>query len=148
MRDTRVRAIRSCASLQVERRQRERLVVDDLHRRAAAPEHHDGPEGRIVGEPGDQFARLRSPHHRLDGDAGDAGVWLQALGALEDVGGRLAHRLLAGQVELDAADVGFVHDVGREDLHRDRAALGDDGRAAVGGLIRRRGQGTGAVGMS
>ena len=59
---------------QVERRQRQRLVVDDLDRGAAAAEHDDRAEGRIVGEAGDQFARLGSQDHRMDGDAGDAGV--------------------------------------------------------------------------
>ena len=70
-RETRVRAIRSRASLQIERRQRQRLVVDDLDRRAAAAEHDHGAEGRIVGEAGDQLARLRPQDHRLHDDAGD-----------------------------------------------------------------------------
>ena len=58
MRDTRVRAIRSRASFEVQRRQRQRLVVDDLDRRAAAAEHDHGAEGRVVGDAGDQLARL------------------------------------------------------------------------------------------
>ena len=72
MRDTRVRAISIVGQLQVERRQGQRLVVDDLDRGAAAPEHHDRAEGRIVGDARDQLARLRPAHHRLHRDAGDA----------------------------------------------------------------------------
>ena len=77
--------------LQVERRQRQRLVVDDLDRGAAAAEHHHRTEGRVVGEPGDQLARLRPAHHRLHRHAGDARARLEPLGALEDVGRGLAH---------------------------------------------------------
>ena len=51
--------------LQIERRQRHRFVVDDLDRGAAASEHHHRAEGRIVGEPGDELARLGAAHHRL-----------------------------------------------------------------------------------
>ena len=53
----------------------------------------------------------------------------------QHVGGRFAHRLFAGQVEPHAADVGFVHDVGREDLHGDRAAAGQDRRRGRRGLV-------------
>ena len=113
MRDTRVRRDQHLGQLQVERRQRQRFVVDDLDRGAAAPEHHHRPESRIVREARDQLARLRAAHHRLHRDARDAGVGLQPFGALEDVERRLAHRRLAREVELDAADVGFVHDVRR-----------------------------------
>ena len=74
MRDTRVRAIRSLRQLEIERRQRQRLVVDDLDRGAAVAEHDDRPEGRIVGNAGDQLARLGPQDHRMDGDAGDAGI--------------------------------------------------------------------------
>ena len=45
--------------LEIERRQGKRLVVDDLHRRSAAPEQDDRPEGRIVGKADDQLARFR-----------------------------------------------------------------------------------------
>ena len=126
MRDTCVRAISISASFRSSGGKRHRLVVDDLDRCAAAPEHHDRAEGRIVGEPSDKLARFGPAHHRLHGDADDSRAGLQPLGALEDVSRRLAHRFLAREVELDAADVGFVDDVRREDLHRDGAALGED----------------------
>ena len=121
--------------LQVERRQGERLVVDDLDGRAAVTEDDDGAEGWIVGNAGDQLARLRAPHHGLNGDARDARRRLQATRALEDVGGGAAHGGLARQVELHAGDVGFVHDVGRQDLHRHRAALGEDRARGLGRLV-------------
>jgi hypothetical protein len=45
--------------LEIERRQRERLVADDLDRGPAAAEHDDRTEGRIVRNACDQFARFR-----------------------------------------------------------------------------------------
>ena len=66
----------------------------------------------------------------------------------EDVGRRLAHRLLAREVELDAADIGFVDDVRREDLHRDGAALGEDRARRRCGLPAVSARVTGATGMS
>ena len=43
---------------EIKRRQRQRLVVDDLDRGAASAEHDDRSEGLVVGEAGDQLARL------------------------------------------------------------------------------------------
>ena len=57
---------------EIERRQRERAVVDDLDRLAAPPEHDDRTEGRIVGKACDQFARMRAANHRMHGHALDA----------------------------------------------------------------------------
>ena len=47
----------------------------------------------------------------------------------------LAHRLFAGQVETHAADVGLVHDIGRQDFDGDRAAAGEQGGGRRRGLI-------------
>ena len=58
-----------------------------------------------------------------------ARLGLQARGALEDVGAALRTASSLVRSSLHAADIGFVHDVGREDLHGDRAALGEDGAA-------------------
>ena len=93
MRDTRVRAIRSRARFEIERRQRQRLVVDDLDRGAAATEHDHRAEGRVIRDAGNQLARLGADHHRLDGDAGNARVRQSFSGARSDVGGGLAHGL-------------------------------------------------------
>ena len=49
----------------------------------------------------------------------------QSRGALEDIFDCLAHRVLVGEVELDAADIRFVDDIRRQDLDRDRAAVGE-----------------------
>ena len=112
--------------LQVERRQRQRLVVDDLDRRAAAAEHDDGAEGRIVGEAENEFARLRPHHHRLHHHARNPRLRPQRSCPRENLGGRLAHRIGIGEIEHDAADIGFVHDVARHDLEHDSRALRKD----------------------
>ena len=69
--------MRSSRKLEIEGRQGQRLVVDHLDRRAAAPEEHHGAEGGIVRKADDQLAGLRPPHHRLDGDAGHVGLRLK-----------------------------------------------------------------------
>ena len=97
--------------IEIERRQRQGLVVDDLDRGAAVAEDDDRTEGRVVGHADDQFARLRTHDHRMDGDAGDARVGLGRARPRQNLGGGFAHRGLAGEVEPDAADVRFVDDV-------------------------------------
>ena len=84
--------------LEIERRQRQGLVVDDLDRGAAAAEHHDRAEGRIVRNAGDQFPRLRAHDHRMKRHAGDARAGLGGPRPRQHVNGRFAHRLFAGQV--------------------------------------------------
>ena len=54
---------------EVERRQRQRLVVDHFDGGAALAEHDDGTECRIVGNADDQFARLGAHDHGKDGHA-------------------------------------------------------------------------------
>ena len=82
---------------EIERRQRQRLVVDDLDRGAAAAKDDDGAEGRIVRNSGDQLARLRAQDHRMNRDAGDASVGSRGPRPREDIGDRLAHRVFAGR---------------------------------------------------
>ena len=122
--------------LHVERRQRQRLVVDDLDRGAAAAEYDDRPEGRIVGDPGDELARFRAQNHRLDDHPGNARVRSCRARLAEDLGSGVAHRLLARKVQPHAADVGFVHDVPRLDLHHDGAAAREKWLCRLAGLLR------------
>ena len=126
---------------QVEGRQAERAVVDDLHSRAAASEYHHGAEDRILGQSRDEFALLADPDHGLDREAGDSRIRPQAPDAGDDVGGRLADVRFACEAEADASDVGLVDDVGRDELEGDGAALGNDAPACRGGGIRVGGEG-------
>jgi hypothetical protein len=109
--------------LQIERRKCQRPVVDDLDRRAAAPEHDDSAEGRIVGEAEDQFARLRPHHHRLHDDAGYPRLRTQRFRPREDIGRRRTYGIGAGKIENDAADIGLVNDVARHDFQHHGRAL-------------------------
>jgi hypothetical protein len=108
---------------QVERWQRQRLVVNNLNRRAAPAEHDDGAEGRIVGKTKNQFARLGPHHHCLHDDARDPRLRAKRLRARQDVRGRRANGIGGGEIEHDAADVGFVNDVARHDLEHHGGAL-------------------------
>ena len=121
--------------MQIERRQRQCLVVDDLDRRPAPAEHDDGAEGRIVGKTQDQLARLRLDDHRLHDDALDAGFGTQLPRPRENVGGSRAHGLRRGQIEDDAADVGLVDDVARHDLQHDCGALREHLAGVGDGLL-------------
>ena len=62
-------------------------------------------------------------HHRLHDDAGYPRFGPQRPRPRQNLGGRRAHRLGAGEIEHDAADVGFVNDVARHDLEHDGRAL-------------------------
>ena len=62
--------------IEIERRQRQRLVADDLDRRAALPEGDHRTESRIIGHADDELARLGAHDHGKDGHAGDPRVRL------------------------------------------------------------------------
>ncbi len=113
--------------LEIERRQRQRLVVDDLDRGAALPECDHRAERRIVGHADDQFARLRPHDHRKHRDAGRCArrASPRALGCRMSAGG-FAHGVHVGEIEPDAADFGFVHDVRRLNFENDGIAVGED----------------------
>jgi len=110
---------------QVQRRQRQRLVIDDFDGGAALAEHNDRAEGRIVGHADNQFARLRTDHHRKYHHPDDASVRFGGARPVENVGRGLAHRLLAGEVEPYAPDIRFVHDVGRLNFQDHGIAVGE-----------------------
>ena len=115
---------------QIERRQRQCLVVDDFDRGAAVAEDDDGPEGRIVGEADDQLARIRAHDHRKHGDAVDSRSGLAARARLSmppwpDDG------LRGDETEQDAADIRLVDDIGRRILENHRVAGGESGSATA-----------------
>ena len=120
---------------QVQWWQGDGLVVDDFHGGAAPAEGDYRPEHRVVGDAGDQFARLRPQHRRLHQYAFDACLGPAFAGAQQDAGRRLAHGVGIRQVEADAVHVGLVRDVGREDLHRHRRALGQQRRRDAAGVV-------------
>jgi hypothetical protein len=68
----------------------------------------------------------------------------RAARAMQNISRRLAHGLLRGQIERDAADLGFVHDIGRENFHRHRLPRGEirlcrrRGFVGIIGELRRR----------
>ena len=95
-----MRAIRSSASLRSSGGSASALSSMTSTAVPPRPNTTTGPKVGSSARPAISSRAFGPAHHRLDGDAGDARVGLQPLGALEDVGGRLAHRLLAGEVEL------------------------------------------------
>lgn len=121
--------------IHVERRQRHRLVVDHLDRRAAAAEYDHRAEGRIVGDAEDQFAR-RTPHdHRLDRHTLQRRIRPRASGAFEHRPCRFDDAVLGAQVEDHAADFGRVPDVAREHPDHDRVPLGEERQRLLGGAL-------------
>ena len=63
------------------------------------------------------------PHHRLNRDAGDAGVGFGGPRARQNVRDSFAHHALAGEIEPDTADFGFVNDIRRQNLRNDGRSL-------------------------
>ena len=124
---------------EIERRQRERAVVDDLDRLAAAPEHDDRAEGRILGEADDQLACVRAHDHRMNGDAVETSLRHHLRNMGEHSTGCRGDGLRAVETEHDAADIRLMADIGRLDLD-DAGAVGGDQRRCDGRRrLRRRG---------
>ena len=129
--------------LEIERRQRQRLVADDLDRHSPLPERDHRTEGRIVGHADDELARLGAHDHRKNGNAIDARVGLGRSRAVENVRCRRAHGGFIAEVEPHAADLRFVNDVGRLDLQHNRRAFGEmrpRRRHDLIGIARQRGR--------
>ena len=77
-----------------ERRDPERRLADQLGEDAARPERDERAEDRVLDDAGEELGAARD--HRLDDDR------------RADALGRLAHGLLVGEVERDAAGLGLV----------------------------------------
>ena len=106
-------------------------VVDDLGCRAALAEQNHRAELRILGDADDQLEGVRPLDHRLHGKPLDARIGKVAAHALQHRFGGVPHRARRPQVEHDPADVGFVDDVGRQDLQRYRSRQRRQRRAAA-----------------
>ena len=100
----------------VDRSLAERDVVDHLRQHPARAHHHHRPEHRVA--PHAQDA-LDPADHRRDEGATNPGVRIVGPRARDErvvLGRGIVHR----DAESDAARLGLVLDVGREDLHRHR----------------------------
>ena len=91
--------------------------------------------------------RAGGRHHRLHEEPVEPRLRACVADAREHRRGGLAHRAGIAELERDAADIGFVDDVGRADLQRDRkperrgcdgGLVGIGGDARAGGECRRR----------
>ena len=122
--------------LHVEGRKGQGLVVDDFDGRAATPEHDHRSEDRVVRESRDQLPRPLPPDHGLHQHSRHRGAGPEPRRAGQDVGRRRADILLRREVEGDAVDLGLVHDIRRDDLHRDGVAGEEDRTRGCRCLIR------------
>jgi hypothetical protein len=112
--------------IQVERRQRQCLVLHHFDGCAAVAEHQDRPEGRIIGEPEQQLARTLPRDHGLDDHALDSRAGPGAARPRDDFRRSIADALLARKVQDDPADIGFVRNVARMNFYRNGNALGEN----------------------
>ena len=86
-------------------------VGRNLHRRAAGPEHHQRPDGRVLARAYDQLVRVRARDHRLDSEAANDGGGPQPLDAGQDFFRSNASLGRRRQRQSNAADVRLVRDV-------------------------------------
>ena len=112
--------------IQVERRQRQCLVADNLDGGATTAESHDRAKGRIVGNAEDRFTRGPTHDHRLNHDAVDARLRLRPHGSPDDRFGGITNLVLGGKAKHDAADIRLMRNISGQDLHRNGLALGDE----------------------
>ena len=90
------------------------------------PEQDHGAEDWVVGDAGEELEGPRPLDHLFDGEAGKTRLRRPPSDLVKHLA-RCALNLRAGQIEAHAANVRFVHDVGRQDLDRDAPSdLGGD----------------------
>ena len=96
----------------VQGRQADRLVLQYLDRGPARPEQQHRPEDRIVGDAHDQLIRIADSRHTLHREPVDRRIGLDQTHIHQHFlsGGPYRRRL--AQIEADAADIGFVGDLG------------------------------------
>ena len=104
----------------VQRRQRDGAILHRFDIDAAGAEHDHRPQHRVGRDADQYFARVRAADHRLDHDAIQLGIGLMFPDLGHHAHERTAHGLAAGQTEADAADIGFMADLLRIDLHDHR----------------------------
>ena len=106
---------------EIERRQRQRLVGDHFDRRAAAPEQQERAEQRVDRHAQDQFVGVR-PRRSFPAPRSPRSAPWAPPPSRASASPRGRSDRVGTQIERHAADIGFVRDVGRIDLERDRAA--------------------------
>jgi hypothetical protein len=126
------------------RRQPEGHVLEHLDEHAAETERDDLAEGRVGDRPDDDLLHVRAGvEHLLHLDTGDRGLGVVLLGVGDDLVVGLGRRVGVLHPHHDAAGVGLVQDLRRDDFHDDgepdlarqvRGLLGRPGQA----LARRR----------
>ncbi len=94
--------------LEVERRKRQRLVIDYLDSGPSPTEHNYRSKGGIVGYAGNQLTRQRANDHQMYGDAGEPRAGFGCVHSIEHLGRRLLHGRRARQIEPHAANIRFV----------------------------------------
>ncbi len=132
----------------IQRRQRDGGIAQDFDRGAARAEHQRRPEHGIAGQAEQELVGAAERRHALHGVAAVMRLGPVSPEILVDAGEGGVQRGGIGQIELHAADVGFVRDVRRDELRRDgitktrrrcqrfrarRDAHGLDDRHAIGG---------------
>ncbi len=114
--------------LRIDRGEAQRGILQQLDENSAEADHDQRTEALIAHDAGDQLeARLR---HRLNRDALEPRAGLLLPQRLADAREPRAHLLDGVQVELDAADVALVSDIGRQYFQHDRKAHFDACSAA------------------
>ncbi len=103
---------------QVQRRQRQRLVIDDFNRGTATADHDHRAERRVIGNTDDQLARLRANDGRLHQQTIDARIRPQLACTRQDRVGRALHRRQGGQVQAHAVHFRLVRNIRRESSAR------------------------------
>ncbi|MNJ60739.1 hypothetical protein D3C77_564950 [compost metagenome] len=130
----------------IKRRQAEADVFQHFDEDAAQAEHDDGAEDRVAVHAHDALHALG--RHGRDQHAVDAGSGAVRAYAVQDGGVAVAHGVFARQVELHAAHIAFVQDVGRhhfQDHGAGRAGSGGHGGVGVRG---KRAVGHGQAGLA
>src|SRR6516165_4940389 len=124
----------------VERRQLERGVTHDLDRRASLAERHQRAEYRVFDKPDEELHGCGAANHGLNEEPVKARPGTCRPDAFEHHSRLRTDPIGIAEVERDTADIGFVSDIGRTDLERDRKP---DGRCDTCGLVRVVGRATG-----
>lgn len=105
--------------------------VSEAHRRARRWVPflcaYTGAESGIGRDPDDHFMRVRAHAHLFDGISQNMGLGMLARDPHFHRARRGRGGLAAGQSQYDSADVRFVADIGRDDLHGERRCQRDTG---------------------
>jgi hypothetical protein len=104
----------------VQRRELERTVTDDLDGGAALTERNKRPEYRIVDKPDEEFHGSRAKNHWLQEKTVEPSFGSYGPDALKHCTCLAPDPFGVTKTKGDTADIGLMRDIGREDLQRDR----------------------------